>query len=65
MSDLLERLAEDPAHQDAAEIARLRAALKWYADQFCEYDASFDGCGKLSDDICSGCKARAALQPVR
>ena len=50
--------------QIASEIVRLRAALEWYADHFCEYDTHFSGCGKLSDDACSGCKARAALLPV-
>ena len=39
----------------------LRAALEWYADQFCELGSSHECCGRMSDDECSGCRARAAL----
>ena len=42
-------------------IATLEAALKWYADQFCERSRHYEGCGKLDDDECSGCRARSAL----
>ena len=40
-------------------------ALEWYAEQFCEYGSSDDGCGKYGDDICSGCKARATLAKLK
>jgi len=43
-----------------AEVERLRAALEFYADTFCEGPAG-PLCGKLDDTRCSGCKARAAL----
>ena len=43
------------------KIERLREALKWYADGFCEYGKAFEGCGKMQDVDCSGCNARAAL----
>jgi len=39
----------------------LYGALSYYAEQFCEFGASNEGCGKFSEDVCSGCKARAAL----
>ncbi len=41
--------------------ARLREVVEHYADLFCEWGAAHECCGKLSDDECSGCKARAAL----
>jgi hypothetical protein len=44
-----------------AEVEALRATLKWYADQFCEYPDN-EGCGKYEDDTCSGCRARKALE---
>lgn len=47
------------------ENARLRAALAYYADQFCEgfcNDLPEAGAYHISmDDRCSGCKARNAL----
>ena len=47
------------------ENARLREALAYYADQFCEgfcNDLPEAGTYHISmDDRCSGCKARAAL----
>lgn len=43
------------------EIDRLREALRWYADQMCEFGPHYEGCGKMTDDDCAGCKARAAL----
>lgn len=46
-----------------AENERLRAALEWYAKTFCE--GPDEVCGKLTDDRCSGCKARAALKEER
>jgi hypothetical protein len=50
------------AYEDAEEERdRLRAALFWYADQMCEYSTEYEGCGKLTDYDCAGCKARAAL----
>jgi hypothetical protein len=45
-----------------AEVERLRAALKLYAHQYCEFDEAFEGCGKMPDDDCGGCRARAALE---
>jgi hypothetical protein len=36
-------------------------ALKWYAEQFCELSIYNAVCSKLSDDVCSGCRARAAI----
>ena len=59
--------------KDAAEeVARLRAhadelagTLKWYADTFCEQGPYSEVCSKLSDDECSGCKARTALAKHR
>jgi len=41
--------------------AELVEALKWYADQFCEFGQSNEGCGKYHDDVCAGCKARSAI----
>jgi hypothetical protein len=43
------------------ELSEAVAALRFYADQFCEYGTSNEGCGKFDDDTCSGCKARAAV----
>lgn len=42
-----------------ADRERLRAALRYYAETFCEGPPEV--CGSLSDIRCSGCKARAAL----
>ena len=56
----IETLLASLAAKDA-EIAALRAALTWYADQFCEFGTSNEGCGKFDDDVCAGCKARSAL----
>lgn len=47
--------------QSAALIAELEAALKKYADDFCEHSLDYEGCGKLSNDDCSGCAARRSL----
>ena len=47
-------------YEAAAEIERLRAALLWYAERYCEEGFHADCCGKLGDD-CRGCRARAAL----
>lgn len=44
-----------------AENTQLREALGYYADTFCELGEFNECCGKLRDDDCSGCKARAAL----
>lgn len=46
---------------DAARIAALEEALLWYATQFCEHGRDFEGCGKMPEDYCSGCRARALL----
>lgn len=45
-----------------ARIECLEKALRVYADQYCEFGPSNEGCGKFSDDICGGCRARQALQ---
>jgi len=58
------RAALVPSDQEK-RISELEEALRWYADQFCELGRYFEGCGKLPDDQCSGCKARAALCPER
>ena len=42
-----------------AQVETMREALGWYADTFCEYGTSNEGCGKFGDDMCAGCKARA------
>lgn len=39
-------------------------ALRWYADQMCEHSTDYEGCGKLSDDDCGGCKARAFVSKM-
>jgi hypothetical protein len=44
-----------------AREAKLRAALQWYAYEFCEFGYDFEGCGKIGDNLCAGCKARDAL----
>lgn len=41
------------------------SALEWYADQFCEFGTSNEGCGKFDSDVCSGCKARAVSYVAR
>lgn len=43
------------------KLSEAVAALRFYADQFCEYGTSNEGCGRFDDDTCSGCKARAAV----
>lgn len=37
------------------------AGLNWYAETFCEFGPSNEGCGKFGDDICAGCKARSLV----
>lgn len=49
----------------SALVEEAIGALEWYAEQFCEYGSSDDGCGKYGDDICSGCKARATLAKLK
>lgn len=49
------------AHPPAQDVAALVAALRRYADQFCELGPYTEACGKLEWDQCSGCLARAAL----
>lgn len=50
------------AERDAlrAELAAAYETLKWYADQFCEYNDD-EGCGKYEDVTCAGCRARARI----
>lgn len=42
-------------------ISEVVEALRWYGHQFCEFGASHECCGRMTDDDCSGCKARIAL----
>lgn len=42
--------------------AALDEALRYYAEVFCELGPYTEACSKLSDNDCSGCKARRALQ---
>ncbi len=44
-----------------ARAERMENVLKWYADMFCERSICYEGCGKLRDYDCAGCRARAAL----
>lgn len=44
------------------EVEKLRAALKFYAHEYCELGEAFEGCGKLLVEQCGGCLARAALE---
>lgn len=57
----LNRKLSIAALRAAGEVEALRATLKWYADQFCEYPDN-EGCGKYEDDTCAGCHARKALE---
>lgn len=40
-------------------------ALEWYGEQFCELGQYHECCGRMGDDQCSGCKARALLTRVK
>ena len=40
--------------------AALRAALEYYADQFCEGECAYSN-ADFGPDVCSGCRARIAL----
>lgn len=44
------------------EVEALRAALKYYAHDFCELGEGHECCGRMTNEECSGCKARAALK---
>lgn len=44
-----------------ARIAQLEGHLSYYAETFCELGTSHECCGRLTDDDCSGCRARTAL----
>jgi len=46
----------------ADEVERLRTTLEYYAYYLCEYNTDCKICGTLSEDVCGGCKARAALK---
>lgn len=54
--------AADEITRLRAENARLREALEWYASGWCEYHHTSEPCGLLSEDNCSGCRARKALK---
>lgn len=58
---VLKALRDAGVVADAAEVQRLREALRYYAGTFCEMGPYEGFCGKLSPDDCSGCTARAAL----
>jgi hypothetical protein len=45
-------------------VGQLEHVLRQYADTFCQYSTSNEGCGKYNDDICSGCRARSILNQV-
>lgn len=52
----------NPDGPEAAErIAELEAELEVYADTLCEFGKDNSGCGHYDDNICFGCRARAAL----
>lgn len=42
-------------------VEDLVEALKHYADLFCEFGQSNEGCGRFVTDVCAGCKARALV----
>lgn len=47
-----------------AEVPAMVAALRWYSDGFCELGPSHECCGRLGDESCSGCNARAILARI-
>lgn len=49
----------DLVQAQADRIAGLTGALEYYAKTFCE--GIENGCGHLHEDVCSGCRAYAAL----
>jgi len=55
------RIATRAPSPDMAEAVEI---LGYYADQFCELGKYHECCGKLGDDQCSGCKARAFLAHI-
>ena len=59
MMDRLSRAAPPTPAETAGDA--LREHLKWYADTFCELGNAHECCGRMSEDDCSGCRARAAL----
>jgi len=52
--------AADALTAQKKRIIELEGALGYYAEAFCEH-YGYELCGKLDDDICSGCKANAAF----
>jgi hypothetical protein len=44
-----------------SDLSEAMQIVAHYADTFCELGPSDECCGKLNDDQCSGCRARAAL----
>ena len=54
--------AADRIEALSAEVERLREALNYYAEDFCELGAAHECCGRLTKWECSGCFARAALK---
>jgi chromosome segregation ATPase len=48
-----------------AQVAKLREALEWYADQMCELSRDYEGCGNLTENECAGCRARAVLAETK
>lgn len=51
LGEIIERL--EKKNNEARKI------LSWYANQFCEFGQLHEGCGKFTDENCSGCRARA------
>lgn len=51
----------DRIEQLEAREKKMREALWYYAETFCELGKYHECCGRMSDDDCSGCKARAVL----
>ena len=42
----------------------LVALAKYYGQQLCEHSPSHEACGKLTDEDCGGCPARALLAKI-
>ena len=60
-ADYLHMALLDALDAERAENERLQTALHYYAEQFCEMGSDWEGCGKLTEEQCAGCRARAAL----
>jgi hypothetical protein len=56
---LMERRGLEAGRDEAVK------ALEWYREQMCEHGRYFEGCGKLPDDDCAGCRAEAVLSRLK